>query len=46
MAKKGYEGRIKNTGSQEVKAPYPQSGSSGGTVKKGGDLRTGGGKGK
>ncbi|GKH47083.1 hypothetical protein [Anaerotruncus massiliensis (ex Togo et al. 2019)] len=44
MAKKGYEGRIKNTGTQEVKAPYPQSGGTGSVVKKGGDLRTGGGK--
>lgn len=45
---KGYEGKVKNTGTQIVKAPYPQSG--GGkksTVKTGDDLRAGkSGKGK
>lgn len=40
--KKGYEGKIANTGSQAVKAPgqiAPKKGK--GTVKTGGDLRTG-----
>ena len=40
--KKGYEGKIANTGSQVVQAPgqiAPKKGK--GTVKTGGDLRTG-----
>lgn len=40
--KKGYEGKIANTGSQVVKAPgqiAPKKGK--GTVKTGNDLRTG-----
>lgn len=42
---KGYAGKIKNTGSMYVKAPYAQ-GSSGKkpTVKTGGDLRASKGK--
>ena len=45
MADKGYTGRIGQTGSQVVKAPAqvaPKKGS--GKVKKGDDLRNGGGR--
>lgn len=46
MAKNGYAGRIKNTGTQVVKAPFSQGGKRGKSViKTGDDLRTGkGGK--
>lgn len=44
MAKDGYAGKIKNTGSQYVQAPYTQGKKSNGTVKRGEDLRTGAGK--
>lgn len=46
MAKNGYAGRIKNTGTQVVKAPFNQGGKRGkSVVKTGDDLRTGkGGK--
>lgn len=37
--KKSYIGRIKNTGSQYVEAPYRQEKKRTGTVKKGNDLR-------
>ena len=40
--KKGYAGRIQNTGSQKVEAPFGSSGKKGNsTVKSGTDLRTG-----
>ena len=39
--KKGYVGRIKNTGTQVVKAPDQITGNPKGTVKTGGDLRIG-----
>lgn len=39
--KSGYIGRIKNTGSQVVKAPNQITESKRGTVKTGNDLRTG-----
>lgn len=42
----GYAGKIKNTGSQRVEAPFKQSNKTTGTVKRGTDLRTGGGSGK
>ena len=43
---KGYAGKIKNTGTQHVKAPYAQGGTVKGNVRiTGNDLRTGtGGK--
>lgn len=38
----GYKGKIKNTGSQVVKAPNTQTGGTGGNVvHRGTDLRTG-----
>ena len=40
MKNGSYAGRIKNKGSQEVKAPFQQQGTKKGIVKKGGDLRT------
>lgn len=41
----GYSGKIKNTGSQVVKAPNAQAGGSkGNVVHRGTDLRTGKGK--
>lgn len=40
--KKDYIGRIKNTGSQYVEAPYQPEKKRTGTVKKGNDLRNGG----
>lgn len=39
--KSGYVGRIKNSGSQVVKAPNQQVNTTKGTVKTGKDLRTG-----
>jgi len=42
--KSGYVGRIKNQGTQNVKAPHQSTPSKSGKVKTGGDLRTGGGK--
>lgn len=40
--KKGYAGRIQNSGSQKVQAPLAGNGKKGnGTVKTGSDLRTG-----
>lgn len=45
--KQGYEGRIKNQGSQYVKAPNGRTPSKKGTVKQtGNDLRTGNKSGK
>lgn len=44
MKNGGYAGKIKNTGSQIVKAPFQQKAGKKGTVKEGGDLRTKGGK--
>ncbi len=46
MANNGYAGKIKNTGTQVVKAPFNQGGKRGkSVVKTGNDLRTGkGGK--
>lgn len=41
MEKKGYIGRIKNSGTQVVKAPHQTTAAKKGTVKKGGDLRAG-----
>lgn len=41
MAKQGYEGKISNHGSQEVKAVYSSEGGKAPKVKEGGDLRTG-----
>lgn len=41
MDKKGYIGRIPNSGSMNVKAPNQTAGPKKGTVVKGGDLRTG-----
>jgi hypothetical protein len=41
MAEKGYIGKIKNSGSQVVKAPNQVTDAKKGTVKKGEDLRTG-----
>ena len=39
---KGYEGKIKNSGTQHVKAPYSNGGTHKGTVRiTGNDLRTG-----
>lgn len=38
---KGYIGRIKNSGTQVVKAPHQTTAAKKGTVKKGGDLRSG-----
>lgn len=39
----GYNGKIKNSGTQEVKAPNnPRNGDKGSTVHRGSDLRTGG----
>ena len=40
--KKGYTGRIANTGSQVVKAPAQSAKKGAGKVKTGADLRTGG----
>lgn len=37
----GYAGKIKNTGSQKVEAPFASKTKAKGTVKKGTDLRTG-----
>lgn len=37
----GYAGKIKNTGSQKVEAPFAAKTTAKGTVKKGTDLRTG-----
>ncbi len=39
--KNGYAGKVKNTGSQYVQAPFAQGKKSNGTVKKGDDLRGG-----
>jgi len=39
--KSGYTGKIKNAGTQIVKAPSQQTGKGKGTVKTGGDLRSG-----
>lgn len=39
--KSGYAGKIKNGGTQVVKAPTQHSDPKKGTVKKGSDLRTG-----
>ncbi len=41
MKDSGYVGRIKNAGTQVVKAPHQITGAKKGTVKKGSDLRTG-----
>lgn len=41
MAGKGYAGKIKNTGSQSVQAPFVQSKKSHGVVRRGEDLRVG-----
>lgn len=41
MDKKGYIGRIPNSGSMNVKAPHQTTSPKKGTVIKGGDLRTG-----
>lgn len=41
MEKKGYAGKIKNGGSQVVKAPSQTTDSKQSTVVKGSDLRTG-----
>lgn len=41
MSKNGYVGRIKNSGTQVVKAPNQITDSKKGTVKTGSDLRTG-----
>ena len=38
----GYIGKIKNTGTQVVKAPHQATVQKKGTVKKGSDLRSGG----
>lgn len=40
--KNGYAGKIKNTGAQVVKAPFPAGAVKKGTVHKGTDLREGG----
>lgn len=37
----GYAGKIKNSGTQVVKAPHQSTDAKKGTVKKGGDLRSG-----
>lgn len=42
--KSGYAGKIKNTGSMEVKALYQQTKTKKPTVKTGGDLRSKGSK--
>ena len=45
MAKNGYAGKIKNTGTQVVKAPFGDQGKHGkSVVKEGNDLRAKGGK--
>lgn len=42
MANNGYAGRIKNSGTQNIKAPFNNGGSNKGSVKiTGNDLRTG-----
>ena len=41
MSSNGYAGRIKNTGTQVVKAPNQTTDQKKGTVKTGSDLRTG-----
>lgn len=41
MSNNGYTGRIKNTGTQVVKAPNQITDQKKGTVKTGSDLRTG-----
>ena len=42
MANKGYAGKIKNSGTQKVQAPFSQGKTSGkSTVKTGTDLRSG-----
>jgi len=41
MSNSGYFGRIKNTGTQVVKAPNQTTDQKKGTVKTGSDLRTG-----
>ena len=41
MEKSGYAGRIKNSGTQVIKAPHQSTDAKKGTVKKGGDLRAG-----
>ena len=42
MSEKSYAGKIKNSGSQKVTAPYPADAKKGKSeVKKGTDLRTG-----
>ena len=41
MKKSGYAGKIKNGGSQVVKAPSQTTDPKTGTVQKGNDLRTG-----
>ncbi len=41
VEKKGYIGRIKNSGTQIVQAPHQSTDAKKGTVKKGGDLRAG-----
>lgn len=37
---KAYEGKVRNTGSQEVKAPYQQQNKDSGKVHTGTDLRS------
>jgi len=44
MKDSAYAGKIKNAGSQVVKAPSQTTLAKKGTVKTGGDLRTGSGK--
>lgn len=41
MEKKGYIGRIKNSGTQVIQAPHQSTEAKKGTVKRGRDLRTG-----
>ena len=41
MSKSGYAGKVKNSGTQVVKAPQQTTEPKKGTVKTGGDLRTG-----
>jgi len=41
MEKKGYAGSIRNSGTQVVKAPFQSTDQKKGTVKTGGDLRSG-----
>lgn len=39
--KNSYEGKVKNTGAQEIPALHPQAGSKDTTIQRGRDLRTG-----